>query len=245
LIVDGSGAARIWTGVTEMYLFSFNKSFLTFLIKRIHVSEILNPYSDVFNDMRLTKQQYTVLKEEFDDDYLPFDHGFLKIVTRKIRARNPPYLESRELWQIDAWKNGSRNYHRIENNNDKDVERVTRQALSIANKDVKKSISILVDELEGVGIPVASAILYFTFPDKFAVIDRYAWNAYRAIGKGERIVDWTKTFTGGPKEYEEFCTFCRDKAGQLGAGWTPRDVEKALFFYGENKGKIPSASRVP
>jgi len=199
--------------------------------------------------MPLKKHQYIVLKERFDENYLPFDLGFLQIVTKKITTRNPPYLKFRELWQIDTWKNGSRNHLNIKKNKNQniDIAKITRKALSIANKDVKTSISILDDELEGVGIPVASAILYFAFPEMFVVIDRYAWNAYRAVGRGERVVgkDWEKTFTGGPKEYEEFCTFCRVKASQLGPGWTPRDVEKALFLYGENRGKIPSASSLP
>jgi hypothetical protein len=190
----------------------------------------------IHDAMRLKKKQYVVLKETYDEDYLPFDYGLLEIVTRKIRSRKPPYLELRELKQTDRWKNGSRNSNRIEKNNENAVEKFTKDALSAADKEVKRSIDIL-EELEGVGIPVASAILYFALPEKFVVIDRYTWNAYTKIN-GANPVDWEKPFTGGPKEYEEFWTFCRNKAARLGCGWNPRNVEKALFTYGENQGKI-------
>jgi len=95
-------------------------------------------------------------------------------------------------------------------------------------------------ELEGVGIPVASAILFFAFPEKFVVIDKYVWNAYRKITKNEPIDNWESPFTGNAREYEKLLTFCQNEAKEL--GWTPRDVEKALFKYGENKGKIPDFS---
>jgi hypothetical protein len=59
-------------------------------------------------------------------------------------------------------------------------------------------------------------------------------NVYTEINGATRV-DWEKPFTGGPEEYGKFWKFCKDEAARLGSGWTPRDVEKALFTYGENK----------
>lgn len=112
--------------------------------------------------MHLQREQYKILKEEYDKDYLPFDCGFLEIVTKKIKTREPPHLKFRELWQIDAWKNGMRNYHNIKKNSEEEVAKTTRETLSVADKDVKLSLTML-DKLEGVGIPVASAIKSFLF----------------------------------------------------------------------------------
>jgi len=52
--------------------------------------------------------------------------------------------------------------------------------------------------------------------------------------------DWESPFTGGPEQYEEFSRFCKNEAEEL--EWTPRDVEKASFKYGKNKGKIKASS---
>ena len=189
--------------------------------------------------MQLSKKQYDNLKKAYNEEYLPFDYGFIEIVSKKIQERSPPYLEFLELWQIDAWKNGSRNYSRIEknnkNNNSGKVIQFTKAALALVHKDIKESIRILADELDGVGIPVASAIVFFAFPEEFVVIDRYAWNAYNTIKTGKAPAKWDKAFTGGTKEYEEFLLFCQAEAKKLGSGWTPRDVEKALFEYAEEQ----------
>lgn len=67
-----------------------------------------------------------------------------------------------------------RNY-KLQNSSTESVEKIeliTREAFQLAEKGEVKSAINKLDELEGVAIPVASAILAMKYPDKFAIIDR-------------------------------------------------------------------------
>ena len=101
------------------------------------------------------------------------------------------------------------------------VRNVTRTAFSCPS-ELDKIKTLLT--LDGVGIPMASAILMFTDPRHYAVIDIRGWqllHAMKAVKANERGVSLT------PEQWVEFLEITRSHARRLGV--TPRDVQRALF----------------
>ena len=77
------------------------------------------------------------------------------------------YFELAELLEVCAWKTG-RTTSRVESNSSPAVQAVTKRAL--ATDDEAERMAALL-ELNGVGVPTASAILHFAFPDRYPILD--------------------------------------------------------------------------
>ena len=84
------------------------------------------------------------------------------------RANKRSYLTFEELYKICMWKSARQKQKYISAKNRKRVEAITKDAFTEQNE--KEKIRKLC-ELDGVGIPTASAILSVIFPEKYAVID--------------------------------------------------------------------------
>ncbi len=65
---------------------------------------------------------------------------------------------------------------------EKNIKKITKKAFLLAKRDkeeeIKKSLKLLC-KLNGVAVPIASAILHFKFPNKYAILDRYCWKNVR------------------------------------------------------------------
>jgi len=164
------------------------------------------------------------LFEEYEKRYGALDHSLFGEVGKSARARG--YITLEELYQVARWKVGSsRNDRRILKNKGQ-VEDTTRQAFRSGLKDEER-LKILCEKLEGVDIPIASAILTVWRPDRYAIIDEVVWKVFRR-------------WSGGPKSYHSirayraFLGFCREKALALGPPWTPRKIEQAIYALGED-----------
>ena len=153
------------------------------------------------------------------------------------------YLLKKEFVSIGKWK-AERQKGRYENNNNEDVESATKEALEASDRDKIKILRLL----EGVGIPVASAILTVVYPKEYCVIDYRTWRALlwlRELAKKENF-----TFTSY-REYSDFLdsydaysrTYVyfnfRDTLKKIGEkrNMTPRQVEMALWKFDKMKGE--------
>lgn len=103
---------------------------------------------------------------------------------------------------------------------EKNIVEHSKKAFSLANQDkIQEAVKTLL-ELDGVAIPIASAILAMKYPDKFAIIDK---RVIKALEKQE----WLKTYLKNPKTYEEYLLLLRKLAQERGLKL--RELERSLF----------------
>ena len=121
-----------------------------------------------------------------------------------------------------------RNY-KLQNSSTESVEQIeliTKEAFKLAeNGDIKSAIKKL-DELEGVAIPVASAILAMKYPDQLAIIDR---RVIEELEQGEKFKDYIKNID----VYLEYLKILKSKAKELGLSL--RECEMGLFEQNQKK----------
>lgn len=104
-------------------------------------------------------------------------------------------------------------------------EEVFRNALQ-APKD--KKIEILID-LSGVGIPLASTILHFIYPEIFPIVDFRTVEVLQNAGyleKSKSLYHFRNTIQG----YGLFCSVILD-IGQQNPNRSLRQIDKSLFAY--------------
>ncbi len=148
------------------------------------------------------------------------DRNTIALIREFAKARRRGYLTKAELEKVCAWKSPRVMKH-VKRNSPARVRDVTRVAFSRTSE--LDRIKTLVT-LRGVGIPTASAILTFTDPKHYAVIDIRGWqllHAMKAVEANERGLGLT------PEQWIEFLEIVRSHARRLGV--TPRDVQRALF----------------
>ena len=99
------------------------------------------------------------------------------------KERSSFYLTESEFYEILKWKLRNQ-FHRQskirERNSDENIREITKLAFAISNPNADYEIELkikLLSCLNGIGIPVASAILTLCFPEKYAVIDTINWSA--------------------------------------------------------------------
>lgn len=132
----------------------------------------------------------------------------------KIRG----WMNKREFLSICLWK--SRRPKKLyELNTNEGI--ITKSKLAFKEKDEFRKIQLLT-ELEGVGIPTASAILSVVNPEKYPIIDERCIQTFRKFG----IIDW-KIITAN--RWIEYLNIIRKLAKNNNK--TAREIEKALFAY--------------
>jgi len=95
------------------------------------------------------------------------------------------------------------------------VELALRAAKEADDSTVLTALRTL-DDLQGVGVPVASAVLTAIHPDKFTVIDRQAYKALKVPFRSP-----------SPSEYLHYLNFCRESAAHFHVSL--RDLDRALI----------------
>lgn len=145
-------------------------------------------------------------------DKITFDH--IHKILKETRCLNREQLQDAAKWK-------TKRVSKIVNSNPKDVvNAVTTLALSIPDEHMKLKIGILCS-LYGIGIPRASAILAMSEPEKYGVIDRYAWKAITGKQRlGFSIRHW-----------DQYLRNIRELAERHGK--TPRQIDMALMMYGQ------------
>ncbi|MBO3758046.1 MAG: hypothetical protein JTT14_02940 [Candidatus Brockarchaeota archaeon] len=145
---------------------------------------------------------------------------------KSIRERG--YLLPPDFLYIVCWKApGGRRGKAAENalysireKGAKEIENVTREAFKLAEEgDVEKAIEKL-DDLYGIDVRTASAILTFYNPQKFGVIDKNAWKT---------LYDEDKNSF----EVQDYMKYLRDIRGLAKkCNMTARGVDVALWYIG-------------
>src|SRR5512141_628239 len=106
------------------------------------------------------------------------------------RAGRRGYMTNAELEKVCGWKS-PRVMKRVRRNSPDAVRDITRAAFSCRSElDTIKTLITL----HGVGIPMASAILMFTYPRRYPVIDIRGWqllHAMKAVETNERGLNLT------------------------------------------------------
>lgn len=140
-------------------------------------------------------------------------------------ARARGHYTREEFLTVCEWKT-SRSRSKVERNDAAAVEEATRHALESA--DERERMEALA-ALEGVGVPTASTLLHFAFPDDYPILDV---RALESLGQRSRSVY--------PVEYWlRYLDVCRELA--LRHGVSIRTLDKALWQNSKEGGAAASA----
>jgi hypothetical protein len=139
---------------------------------------------------------------------------------RVVRRRG--HLTKREFLTICRWKSPRAIRHYMKNS----PARIRRQsATALATRSERARFEALT-ALDGVGAPVASAILTLTNPRRYGVIDIRVWQLLFELGS-------VRTKPGGVgftfSDWHHYLTELRHHAKHLGV--SVRTVEYSLFLY--------------
>jgi hypothetical protein len=186
-----------------------------FQVKRGH-SLAANPMEDLLWDFDTYRALYEQLETRKRGSLAPHLLHIGKEVNQGSRSWTKPDLED-----IARWKRMHRLIPRIENA--PDIEEGLEHAFKI--QDEQARIEALCS-IPGVGPVLASAILMFTSPETYGLLDCHAWNALRFLGfqlPEKRVSSGSFTIP----ELLEFLTIIRRLAKKMTT--TPSEVHKALY----------------
>ena len=88
--------------------------------------------------------------------------------------------------------------------------------------------------LRGIGVPVASAVLAWTFPERWPVIDRRAWSSLADFGLVQKR---SKQSPFSAANWVEYLEIVKPLAQEL--NWIPQKVDFWLYAY-QSKTTLPS-----
>lgn len=154
---------------------------------------------------------------------------------RELRAvRRRGHLTKREFLAICGWKSPRAIRHYRKNSPD----RIRRQsAMALASRSERVRFDALTS-LDGVGAPMASAILTLTDPRRYGVIDIRVWQLLFELGS-------VRTKPGGVgftfNHWHQYLMELRYHAKQLGV--SVRTVEYSLFLYHQREQRGPLYGR--
>jgi hypothetical protein len=138
----------------------------------------------------------------------------------------PKFLDKGHFVDLACWKS-ERPRRRYKQNTDAFVREVTELAFQASDDCLRMHI---LTALDGVGMPVASALLHFAFPDRYPILDFHVVNTLARAGlwRGSEAPYFT------PAEWLKFTQLMRRLARRLGVQM--RDLDKALWAFDEKKG---------
>jgi hypothetical protein len=143
------------------------------------------------------------------------------LLTRKLRAAKlRGYLTRGELAAVCRWKSARAIQH-IRANNHHRVRAATAAAMTTSSE--RRRLEALL-QLEGVSVPMASAVLTLLYPSRYGVIDIRVWQLLYAVG----AVRANRKGTGFSLEnWLQFLSIIRPLSSRLNV--SARAVERTLF----------------
>lgn len=137
-----------------------------------------------------------------------------------VRSRSPQRVTKAELEKLMRWKLSRGKFRPalprlVASNSEKAVREASEAALAASGE--RKPVQELA-ALRGVGPATASALLAAVRPGQFPFM---ADEALAAV--------LPKPWRYSMKEYTEFAAALRERAGELGDGWTPQRLSQALW----------------
>jgi hypothetical protein len=177
---------------------------------------------------RALERYETVIEGQGVDKLPERDRWYRQELPRLIAARDPAHITLDDLVQVTQWKMTrgvwrGRNLVLVKGNAPEAVVDTSARALALA-PDPKRPITVLA-RLAGVGPATASAVAAAAFPATYPFFDEIA--AAQVPGLG--TVAYTAAY------YGRYADALRRRAQVLGTGWTPSDVERALWAYAGGK----------
>ena len=156
------------------------------------------------------------------------DRWYREALPPTLAQRTPGYVTRDELARVTEWKMArgvwrQRNLLLVRSNEPSVVEDTAREALARV-PDPTAPIAML-SKLAGVGPATASAVLSAAAPELYPFFDEIVAAQVPDLGK----VDFTLRY------YARYADALRARAKQLGDGWTPTMVERALWAYAGGK----------
>ena len=153
---------------------------------------------------------------------LQLDQWYRNELPGLITARSTPHATLAELVHVTEWKMyrgvwRAPNLVRVKRNDADLVHATTARALALVPHPTKPITEIAT--LDGVGPATASAIMAASAPSIYPFFDELVAAQIPALGP----VVWT------PGYYAKYAEALRMRAGDLGAGWTPVMLERALW----------------
>jgi len=117
--------------------------------------------------------------------------------------------------------------------NNAHIEEVTKRAFELVFEEkVADAISKLIEELDGIYVPTASAILAMRFPEKCAIVDEVVIEQLNKEFENEK--DRFENGDKNPNVYEQYCKFMLEKAGSPSK---LREYEFGVFKRGRERRK--------
>jgi hypothetical protein len=145
-----------------------------------------------------------------------------------IARRTTPHVTLDEIARLAEWKMArgvwrARNLALVRGNDPAEVIATSTEALARI-PDPRAPIAALA-ELAGVGPATASAVAAAAAPEIYPFFDELVADQVPGLGK----VAFTLSF------YARYADALRERAGELGRGWTPVKVERALWAHAGGK----------
>ena len=143
-----------------------------------------------------------------------------RLLAAGAAARARGHYTREEFIAVCAWKT-ARSRPKVATNTESAVVKATCQALSAADEATRMSALL---ELEGVGVPTASTLLYFAFPDDYPILDVRALESLGVKPRSQYPVSF----------WLQYLTACRELARRCDV--SIRTLDKALWQYSKERG---------
>jgi hypothetical protein len=166
------------------------------------------------------------------------DRWYREELAGTLSERDPAHVTLDELVRVTRWKMArgvwrARNLALVRANDEEGVRETSRAALARI-PDPREPISRL-SRLAGVGPATASAVAAAAAPEVYPFLDELVAAQVPGLGK--------PAFTIG--YYAMYADALRERARQLGYGWTPVQVERALWSNAGGKAGVRAGTRRP
>jgi hypothetical protein len=150
------------------------------------------------------------------------DHWVNEELPIALAARHPAHITRDELVRLTEWKMHrgvwrAPNLVRVKSNSEAHVAEVSQQACAAVPHPTKPIASIAT--LDGVGPATASAAMALVCPAIYPFFDELVASQVAALGP----LAWTLGY------YAKYAEQLRSRAAELGDGWTPVRVERAVW----------------
>ena len=150
-----------------------------------------------------------------------------RLLAAGAAARARGYYTREEFLEVCAWKT-PRSRPKVAANTEAVVVEVTGRALAADDEATRMSALL---ELAGVGVPTASVLLYFAFPDNYPILDVRALESLGVKPRSQYPVSF----------WLQYLRVCRELSDR--AGVSIRTLDKALWQHSKEHARR-SASRL-
>ncbi len=142
-------------------------------------------------------------------------------------ARARGHYTREEFIAVCAWKT-PRSKPKVASNSEAAVIEATRRALTTADEETRMSALL---QLAGVGVPTASVLLYFAFPDDYPILDVRALESLGVKPRSQYPVSF----------WLAYLSCCRELARSCGV--SIRTLDKALWQHSRERAAIGGVHR--